>query len=76
MTEQLNHPYLREYLEVPLQMHKLKLECLQKKLSLMPEGKTDYERNEVVLEKIKTQGTDLWRITLSLLTIRQVAVEQ
>jgi len=56
MDTKLDHPYLREYIEVPLQMHKLKLECLQKRITLMPEGKTDYERNEVILEKIKTQG--------------------
>ena len=50
------HPYMAEYLEKPLQLHKLKLECLQKRMTLMPEGKTDYERNEVMLEKIKTGG--------------------
>lgn len=48
------HPYKQEYLEAPLRLHKLKLECLQKRIALMPEGKTDYERNEVILEKIKT----------------------
>jgi hypothetical protein len=50
------HPYMNEYLEKPLMLHKLKLECLQKRLALMPLGDTDYEKNEVVLEKIKTSG--------------------
>ena len=45
---------MREYMEVPLQLHKLKLECLQKKIVLMPAGTTEYEKNEVILEKIKT----------------------
>lgn len=52
----MEHPYLREYMEKPLQLHKLKLECLQKRMTLMPEGKTDYEKNEIVLDKIKTGG--------------------
>lgn len=48
------HPYKKEYLEAPLRMHKMKLECLQKRIRLMPEGTTEYERNEVILEKMKT----------------------
>ncbi len=50
------HPYMKEYMEAPLQLHKLKLECLHKRIALMPEGKTDYERNEVTLDKLKTFG--------------------
>ncbi len=56
------HPYKKEYLEAPLRLHKLKLECLHKRMALMPEGKTDYERNEVVLEKIKT-GAEIKALT-------------
>lgn len=51
-----NHPYMAEYLEAPLRLHKYKLECLQKRITLMPEGKTDYEKNETVLEKFKTSS--------------------
>ena len=53
---QLDHPYMREYMEVPLELHKLKLECLYKRLSLMPAGVTEYEKNEALLEKLKTNG--------------------
>ena len=56
VTQKQDHPYMAEYLEAPLRMHKYKLECLQKRMTLMPEGKTDYEKNEVILEKIKTGG--------------------
>lgn len=48
------HPYKQEYLEAPLRFHKLKLECLHKRIALMPAGETDYEKNEVILEKMKT----------------------
>ena len=48
------HPYKKEYLEAPLRLHKMKLECLQKRIMLMPEGKTEFEKNEVILDKIKT----------------------
>ncbi len=50
------HPYKQEYLEAPIRIHKTKLECLQKRMALMPEGTTEYEKNEVMLEKIKTSG--------------------
>jgi hypothetical protein len=60
MTQE--HPYKKEYLEAPLRMHKFKLECLHKRVALMPEGKTDYERNEVILEKIKT-GAEIKALT-------------
>lgn len=46
--------YMQEFLEAPLRLHKLKLECLQKRMALMPEGKTDYEKNEAILAKIET----------------------
>ena len=49
-----DHPYKSEYMERPLQLAKLKLECLQKRIVLMPEGKTDYERNEATILKIET----------------------
>lgn len=51
-----DHPYKREYLEGPLRLHKLKLECLQKRMTLIPEGKTEYEKNEAILMKIATGG--------------------
>ncbi len=54
----MNHPYMQEFLEAPLRLHKLKFECLQKRISLMPEGKTEYEKNESTLLKITT-GAEL-----------------
>ncbi len=54
--KQLDHPYMREYMEVPLMLHKLKLECLLKKLALMPLGETEYEKNDFLLEKIRING--------------------
>ena len=56
------HPYKKEYLEAPLRMHKYKLELLHKHIRLMPEGKTDYERNQVELEKLKT-GAEIKALT-------------
>jgi hypothetical protein len=51
-----DHPYKQEYLEAPLRLHKFKLECLQKRIALMPEGKTEYEKNENTLLKLVTGG--------------------
>ena len=61
-TVKNEHPYKKQYLEAPLRMHKYKLELLYKRIKLMPEGKTDYERNEVELEKIKT-GAEIKALT-------------
>lgn len=49
-----DHPFKRDYLEGPLRLHKLHLECLQKRMVLMPAGVTEYEKNEVLLLKIST----------------------
>lgn len=50
------HPYKKEYLERPLELAKLKLECLHKRMALLPEGKTDYEKNEAQLIKLSTSA--------------------
>lgn len=60
-----DHPYKRQYLEVPLALQKLKLECLQKRMFLMPEGKTDYEKNERTLTRIAT-GAEIKAQSLSV----------
>ncbi len=48
--------YMQEFLEAPLRLHKFKLECIQKRMALIPEGKTDYEKNEAILTKINTSA--------------------
>ena len=60
--DKLDHPYKREYLEAPIRMHKYKLECLHKRMELMPPGTNDYERNEVALEKMRT-STEIKALT-------------
>ncbi len=47
---------MQEYLEAPLRLHNYKLECLQKRMALMPDGVTEYEKNEYILLKISTGG--------------------
>lgn len=48
------HPFKRDYLEIPLRLQKIHLECLQKRMVLMPAGVTEYEKNEALLLKITT----------------------
>lgn len=59
VKQQEVHPYMKEYMEAPLMMHRFKLECLIKRSTLLEEGfsqKSEYEKNEIQIKKIETQG--------------------
>ena len=54
----INHPYL-EVLQETLAVHKKMLDCLEKRLVLVHIDyalKNEYEKNEIEIVKIKTQG--------------------
>jgi hypothetical protein len=54
----MNHPYL-EVLQNTLAVHKKMLDCLEKRLVLVHIDyalKNEYEKNEIEIVKIKTQG--------------------
>lgn len=54
----INHPYM-QVLQSTLQNQKTLLECYEKRMSLISIGlatKNEFERNEIEITKIKTQG--------------------
>ena len=54
----INHPYLK-VLQDTLKVHKTLLECLEKRMTLIHidyATKNEYEKNEIEITKIRTQG--------------------
>ena len=55
---EINHPYIKE-LQDTLKTHKKMLDCLEKRLVLIHidyATKNEYEKNEIEITKIRTQG--------------------
>ena len=55
---EINHPYIKE-LQGTLKTHKKMLDCLEKRLVLIHidyATKNEYEKNEIEITKIRTQG--------------------
>jgi len=56
--KEINHPYIKE-LQDTLKVHKKMLDCLEKRLVLIHTDyatKNEYEKNEIEITKIRTQG--------------------